>query len=88
MFLDFKLIRLSLKVGRGRGDGDAGTRVWDTGLRDARPGTWGRVYGGTWGRGDVGTRELGDVGTWERGDARTGTRRCQDRGREIGDAER
>ena len=28
---------------RGRGDGDAGTRGWDAGLGDARPGTWGHV---------------------------------------------
>ena len=33
------LRRLCIKVGRGQGDGDIGTRVW--GLGDARRGTWG-----------------------------------------------
>ena len=59
--------RLSLKIGQEHGDEDAGTHVWDAGLGDARPGTWGRVYGGTWGcvyRGDVRTRARGDVLTW------------------------
>ena len=45
---------LSLKVGQGRGDGDARTRIWEAELGDARPGTWGRVYGGTRGREDAG----------------------------------
>ena len=89
--------RLSPTVGRGRGDRDArtcvwdaGTRVWDAGLGDARTGMWGRVYGGKLGHGDMGAY----VGTWGRGDVGTrglrdvGTRRCRDRGREIGDARR
>ena len=46
-------------MGRGRGDGDAGTRVWDAGLGDARPGTWERVYEETW---DVGTWDVGTRG--------------------------
>ena len=47
----------------GHGDGDAGTCVWDTGLRDVRPGAWGRMYGGTWGCGDLGkqVREIRDA---------------------------
>ena len=46
------IYRLCIKVGRGQGDGDIGTRVWglgtwdlgmrDEGLRDIKYGTWGR----------------------------------------------
>ena len=42
--------RLCIKVGRGQGDGDIGTRVW--GLGDSRRATMGR--GDAW-NGDVGT---------------------------------
>ena len=74
---------LSLKVGRGRGDGDAGTRVWDAELGDARLGTWGRVYRKMGGRGDLGTRRRGDAGTRGRedaGDGDAGTRGREDAG--------
>ena len=57
-------MRLSLKVGRGRGTWDAGTR----GRGDA--GTWGRGDAGTRGRGDTGRRGRGDARTSELGDAR------------------
>ena len=59
--------RLCIKVGRGQGDGDIGTRVcgtWDLGTRyekleDMKYGTLGRV-----GRGnrDVKNRDAGDTG--------------------------
>ena len=56
-------IRLCIKVGRGQGDGDIGTRVWGLG-------TWGRerrdVGTSGMGRGTYGTRGRGDV--WD-GDA-------------------
>ena len=65
------ICRVSLKVGRGRGDRDAGTRVWDAGLGDVRPKTWGRVYGGTWIHGDAKTRGRGVV---KIGEAISGTR--------------
>ena len=55
-------------MGQRRGDGDAGTRVWDAGLGDTRPGTWGRNVcmgrrGDVPGRGDLGKRGLGDSET-------------------------
>ena len=81
---------LSLKVGRGSGDVHAGTHVWDMGLGDARPGTWGRMYGGrgdvaAWGGGDAGKQGHGGAGMWVRGDLRMwGLRNAgmPDRGRE------
>ena len=48
-------------MGRGQGDGDIGTRVWDLGLGDARRGTWGRQV---W---DAGMRGRGDVKNWDAG---------------------
>ena len=44
----FKFKWLCIKVGRGQGDGDVGTRVWglgtrDQGLEDIKYGTRGRV---------------------------------------------
>ena len=36
---NIKIKQLCIKVGRGQGDGDMGTRVW--GLGDARQGTYG-----------------------------------------------
>ena len=63
---------LCIKVGRGQGDGDIGTRVWGLG-------TWGRVgrdvgtssmgRGDVWdgdGDGDAGTSNIGTRGTWGR----------------------
>ena len=65
---------LCIKVGRGQGDGDIGTRVWglgtwgrktedlgmqDEGLEDIKYGTRGRVGRG---RGDVKYRDAGDAG--------------------------
>ena len=51
-------VRLCIKVGRGQGDGDIGTRVWGLG-------TWGRetrdLGTSSMGRGDAGTRGRGDV---------------------------
>ena len=45
--------RLCIKVGRGQGDGDIGTRLWGLGgLGDSRRGTMER--GDAW-NGDVGT---------------------------------
>ena len=61
---EFKVLslRLCIKVGRGQGDGDIGTRVWGLG-------TWGRdtrnLRTSSMGRGDV----------W---DGETGTQRTQD----------
>ena len=46
-----------MKVGRGQGDGDIGTRVW--GLEDIKYGTRGRVGRR---RGDVKYRDAGDAG--------------------------
>ena len=61
--------RVCVKVGRGQGDGDIGTRVWcvetwdlgtrDKGLEDIKYGTRGRVGRG---RGDVKNRDAGDAG--------------------------
>ena len=63
------IYRLCIKVGRGQGDGDIGTRVWglgtwdlgtrDEGLEDIKYGTRGRVGRG---RGDVKYRDAGDAG--------------------------
>ena len=60
---------LCRKVGRGKGDGHIGTRVWglgtwdlgtrDEGLEDIKYGTRGRVGRG---RGDVKNRDAGDAG--------------------------
>ena len=63
---------LCIKVGRGQGDRDIGTRVWGLG-------TWGRVgrdvgtssmgRGDVWdgdGDGDAGTSNIGTRGTWGR----------------------
>ena len=48
-----------IKVGRGQGDGDIGTRVWGLG-------TWGRetrdLRTSSMGRGDVKNRDAGDAG--------------------------
>ena len=59
---------LCIKVGRGQGDRDIGTRVWGLG-------TWGRVgrdvgtssmgRGDVW-DGDAGTSNIGTRGTWGR----------------------
>ena len=50
---------LCIKVGRGQGDGDIGTRVWGLG-------TWGRetrdLRTSSMGRGDVKNRDAGDAG--------------------------
>ena len=50
---------LCIKVGRGQGDGDIGTRVWGLG-------TWGRetrdLGTSSMGRGDVGTSKTGTQG--------------------------
>ena len=50
--------RLCIKVGRGQGDGDVGTRVWGLG-------TWGRetrdLRTSSMGRGDVKYGDEGDV---------------------------
>ena len=56
--------RLYIKVGRGQGEGDIGTRVLglreaDEGLEDIKYGTHGRMGRG---RGDVKYREEGDAG--------------------------
>ena len=59
--------RLCIKVGRGQGDGDIGTRTWgtwdlgtrDEELEDIKYGTRGRVGRG---RGDVKYRDAGDTG--------------------------
>ena len=56
-----ELIGLCIKVGRGQGDGDMGTRVWGLGdprLGDPRLGTWERE-----------TRDLGtsSMGRWDAG---------------------
>ena len=48
-------IRLCIKVGRGQGDGDIGTRVWGLG-------TWGREAK------DLGTSSMGRGDVWD-GDA-------------------
>ena len=58
--------RLCIKVGRGQGDGDVGTRVWGLGTwgretRDLRTSSMGR--GDVWG-GDAGTSNTGTRGTW------------------------
>ena len=67
---------LCIKVGRGQGDGDIGTRVWGLG-------TWGRegrdVGTSGMGRGTYGTRGRGDV--WD-GDA--GTSNVGDAGGKVG----
>ena len=51
--------RLCIKVGRGQGDRDVGTRVWGLG-------TWGRetrdLGTSSMGRGDVKNRDAGDAG--------------------------
>ena len=58
---DFEgFVGLCIKVGRGQGDGDIGTRVW--GLGDARRQGLEDVKYGTWGRGDVKYRDAGDAG--------------------------
>ena len=54
--------RLCIKVGRGQGDGDIGTRVW-------RLGTWGSdIKYGTRGRGDgdTGTKRTRDVNDYRK----------------------
>ena len=55
-------VGLCLKVGRGQGDGDIGTRVWGLG-------TWGRETRDLrtlrMGRGDVKNRDAGDAGCEE-----------------------
>ena len=66
--VEFTSWRLCIKVGRGQGNGDIGTRVWglgtwdlvtrDEGLEDIKYGTWGRVGRG---RGDVKYRDAGDA---------------------------
>ena len=52
-------MRLCIKVGRGQGDRDMGTRVWGLG-------TWGRetrdLRTSSMGRGDVKNRDAGDAG--------------------------
>ena len=52
-------VRLCIKVGRGQGYGDIGTRVWGLG-------TWGRktrdLRTSSMGRGDVKYRDAGDAG--------------------------
>ena len=52
-------IGLCIKVGRGQGDRDMGTRVWGLG-------TWGRetrdLGTSSMGRGDVKNRDAGDAG--------------------------
>ena len=58
--------RLCLKVGRGQGDGDIGTRVWGLGTwgrvtRDLRKSSMGR--GDVW-DGDEGTSNAGTQGMW------------------------
>ena len=62
-----KNIRLCIKVGRGQGDGDIGTRVWGLGTwgretRDLRTSNMGR--GDVW-DGDVKNRNAGDAGCEE-----------------------
>ena len=53
---------LCIKVGRGQGDRDVGTRVWGLG-------TWGRETRDlrtlSMGRGDAGTSKTGTQGTWD-----------------------
>ena len=64
---EWKMLRLCIKVGRGHGDGDIGTRAWgtwdlgtrDEELEDIKYGTRGRVGRG---RGDVKHRDVGDAG--------------------------
>ena len=55
----FKSKGLCIKVGRGQGDRDVGTRVWGLG-------TWGRetrdLGTSSMGRGDVKNRDAGDAG--------------------------
>ena len=53
---------LCIKVGRGQGDGDIGTRVWGLGLGNARRGTWGRQVwdAGTSKTRTQGTRDVND----------------------------
>ena len=63
------IYRLCIKVGRGQGDGDIGTRVWGLGTWDLGLETWGcetRDFGtSSMGRGDVKTRNAGDAGCEE-----------------------
>ena len=74
-----KMDRLCIKVGRGQGDGDIGTRVWGLG-------TWGRegrdVGTSGMGRGTYGTRgRMGRGDVWD-GDA--GTSNVGDAGGKVG----
>ena len=58
------IFRLCIKVGRGQGDGDIGTRVWGLGTwgREGRDvGTSGMGRGDVW-DGDAGTSNVGDAG--------------------------
>ena len=63
--------RLCIKVGRGRRDGDIGTRVWGLG-------TWGRetrdLGTSSTGRGDAGTSKTGTQGTRDVNDYRKSRR--------------
>ena len=59
---------LCIKVGRGEGNGDIGTRVWGLGTwglveRDVGTSSMGR--GDVW-DGDAGTSNIGTRGTWGR----------------------
>ena len=58
-FSKVAVIGLCIKVGRGQGGGDIGTRVWGLG-------TWGRetrdLRTSSMGRGDVKYRDVGDAG--------------------------
>ena len=64
--MNIRTARLCIKVGRGQGDEDIGTRVWGLG-------TWGRV-----GR-DVGTSSMGRGDVWD-GDGDAGTSNIGTRG--------
>ena len=61
----FRYHRLCIKVGRGQGDGDIGTRVWGLGTwgratRDLRTSSMGRgdVWDGDAGTSNTGTRDV------------------------------
>ena len=58
---------LCIKVGRGQGDRDMGTRVWGLGTLVWGLGTWGRetrdLGTSSMGRGDAGTSKTGTQGT-------------------------
>ena len=70
------LVWLRIKVGRGQGDGDIGTRVWGLGTwgretRDLRTSSMGR--GDVW-DGDAGTSNTGTQGTRDVNDYRKSRR--------------